>query len=373
MDDEPLSRRLECSEFRIAGWRVEPRLGRITRDGASIRLEPRVMEVLLLLAEQPGQVLSRRALLEAAWPDVVVGDDALSLAVSKLRRAFSDDRREPKYIETIPKTGYRLIAEVTELDAGIHDAPNPTSLQSPSPGAGWWRWGAMALVALGILGLASAALVRPKPPNRVETQALLPSQLTSLPGREQHAALSPEGDRVAFSWVDAEEQNADIYVQAIEAGSAMRLTDNPAPELGPTWSSDGQHIAFLRYTPEGCTIVVAASGGGDERQLAACGPNPSADLAWSPDGRWLAFPNRDSPDGPSSLYLLSVEGGTKRRLTAPPVDLDGDHDPAFSPDGTQISFVRSRSRGQGELFVVPFEGGDAVQRTYDDRWIAGHA
>ena len=95
--------RLERPPFIIADWRVEPRLNRLCRGGTSVRVEPKVMEVLLCLAEAPGEVVTRETLLGRVWPDVTVSDDALSLAVSKLRKALGDDRRAPRFVETISK------------------------------------------------------------------------------------------------------------------------------------------------------------------------------------------------------------------------------------------------------------------------------
>jgi adenylate cyclase len=100
----------------IGDWSVEPALDALRRGGDVVRLEPKAMELLVYLASRPGQVVSREELLSAVWPGVVVGDEALSQAVTKLRRALGDDVRAPTYIETISKRGYRLIARVSALE-----------------------------------------------------------------------------------------------------------------------------------------------------------------------------------------------------------------------------------------------------------------
>jgi DNA-binding winged helix-turn-helix (wHTH) protein len=78
------------------------------RNGDTVHFEPKVMQVLLALASEPGEVVTREHLRKAVWPDVFVGEDVLIRAISELRRAFSDDPREPHTIQTIPKVGYRL-------------------------------------------------------------------------------------------------------------------------------------------------------------------------------------------------------------------------------------------------------------------------
>lgn len=109
--------------FRVGDWLVEPAVGCVSRDGGSVKLEPRVMDLLVCLARRPGRVLSREELEEAVWAGTVVGYDALTSAIIKLRKAFGDDSRHPWLIETVSKKGYRLIATVTETDDAASPAP----------------------------------------------------------------------------------------------------------------------------------------------------------------------------------------------------------------------------------------------------------
>lgn len=116
--------------FLVGGWLVEPQRLRVSSDQLEVRLEPRVMQLLLFLARHPGRVIGRAELEETVWQGLVVGDDALTNAITKLRRAFGDDPRKPKVIETIPKTGYRLIATVEAPVAASAATPQP---EPPSP------------------------------------------------------------------------------------------------------------------------------------------------------------------------------------------------------------------------------------------------
>ena len=98
--------------FSLNEWEVSPATLRIRNGDKVIKLEPKVMQVLALLTEHSGEVVSRQMLEENIWPDTIVGYDAVTNTVIKLRKAFGDKSRQPRFIETIPKTGYRLIAEV---------------------------------------------------------------------------------------------------------------------------------------------------------------------------------------------------------------------------------------------------------------------
>jgi TolB-like protein/DNA-binding winged helix-turn-helix (wHTH) protein/Tfp pilus assembly protein PilF len=128
---------------RIGEWSVEPALDALQRAGETVRLEPKAMELLVVLASRPGQVVSREELLSAVWPGVVVGDEALSQVVTKLRKALGDDARVPTYIETISKRGYRLIARVQPLEDG-------PAMDTPAPARGRSRV-AMRVATAGVL------------------------------------------------------------------------------------------------------------------------------------------------------------------------------------------------------------------------------
>lgn len=100
--------------LRIGEWWVDPAANEIGRAGETVRIEPKAMQVLIALADRPGRVASREGLLATVWPGVVVGDEALTQAIIKLRKALGDNPRRPSYIETISKRGYRLIAPVRQ-------------------------------------------------------------------------------------------------------------------------------------------------------------------------------------------------------------------------------------------------------------------
>jgi DNA-binding winged helix-turn-helix (wHTH) protein/tetratricopeptide (TPR) repeat protein len=100
-------------EFRVGTWLVQPSLDLISRNGTTIHLEPKVMEVLVCLAQHAGEPVSKEELLQTIWPGTYVSDDVLKRCIFELRRVFEDDVREPRTIATIPKRGYRLIAPVS--------------------------------------------------------------------------------------------------------------------------------------------------------------------------------------------------------------------------------------------------------------------
>jgi DNA-binding winged helix-turn-helix (wHTH) protein len=101
-----------ADEFTCGEWNVQPQLNRIVRGDETVHLQPRVMDVLVYLSARPGRVVSKADLVDALWPEEFVSDAVLNRALCELRRVLDDDPRAPRFIETIPKRGYRIVAEV---------------------------------------------------------------------------------------------------------------------------------------------------------------------------------------------------------------------------------------------------------------------
>jgi DNA-binding winged helix-turn-helix (wHTH) protein len=106
-------------DFRLAEWLVQPNLNCLTRGATIVHLRPKLMDLLVELAKRAGEVVPKEALIEAVWARKFVAESALSTAVAELRKALGEEAGEPRYIEAVPKRGYRLVAPVEPAE---HDA-----------------------------------------------------------------------------------------------------------------------------------------------------------------------------------------------------------------------------------------------------------
>jgi transcriptional activator of cad operon len=120
--------------LRIGDWCVHPASSEISRDGETVRVEVRTMRLLLCLAERAGEVVSIDDLLDQVWSGVTVSQDSVYQAVASLRRLLGDDPRQPKYIETVPRLGYRLLAPVSSWGEPVLSTPAaPEQAQDSNP------------------------------------------------------------------------------------------------------------------------------------------------------------------------------------------------------------------------------------------------
>jgi transcriptional activator of cad operon len=137
--------------LRIGDWRVSPSSGQISRQGETVRVDTRAMRLLVCLAEHAGQVVSIDQLLESAWAGVIVSPDSVYQAVTSLRRLLGDDSKQPTYIATVPRMGYRMVANVEPWTEALLSAAPTATATRPTPQSG-------SLLAAGA-GIAAALIL----------------------------------------------------------------------------------------------------------------------------------------------------------------------------------------------------------------------
>lgn len=358
--------------------------------GEAMRVTLKSLGVLLVLVAHAGRPVSREALLEWVWPDTLPTDDVLTQAITQLRRALGDDRERPRYIETLAKQGYRLIAPVAWIveaggDAAIatvatHAVPAtsaPVGASAPvAPVASVGRlrrWlPAFALVALALAAfgywrwhVAASATAPPAtatPPRPVPLQRIANSPLS-----EMVPSLSPDGALIVYSRSAEKGNGVSLMVQPVSAVPPRALTEvvDGQWDERPAWSPDGREIAFLRVVDDSvCRVMVIPATGGAAREIGPCLEEFHA-IAWYPDGRALIsggrLPGAERGKDGSALYRMDIDTGQWRAIAYERSEHDIDLMPKVSPDGRWIAFQRNLSLG--DLWRIPVEGGKPERLT----------
>jgi Tol biopolymer transport system component/DNA-binding winged helix-turn-helix (wHTH) protein len=393
--------------YAFRGFRLDPRRRLLT--GAAdepVAITAKSYDVLLLLVQQAGELVSRAELIRSVWPTTVVEENNLNQAIAALRRALGDG-----YIVTVAGKGYQFVAPVViEHPGSAHGAPpgSAPALVHPEPSAGSWQTPAhqeqstsaglpapffarrsarfvAALTAVAVLAvLALAALFYRSlraPPGTADpplgTVASI-TRLTSFPGDENMPAFSPDGTRIAFSWSpEGGEQN--LYVTQIGGGEPLQLTRGDGADRDPAWSPDGMQIAFMRqHDPARLDLVLVSALGGAERVLQPItlhfvSREASPRLAWTPDGRQLLFTTQR--EGPTSgqvyeLRVIDIGTGRVRPLNIQQSGANYDTSPALTANGRQLAFVRFTNRERlGRLMLQDL--GDDLQPLGPPRQVPG--
>ena len=379
--------------LRFNVFEVDLRTGELRRHGLRVRLPSQSFQVLALLLEHPGELVSREELREKLWrADTFVDfDHGVNAAVNRLREALGDSADSPKFVETLSRRGYRFIVPVewTSLDSeqptavssaaaascsepsrDVQDISKMPSVSTPRRGLRMMRF------AFGVTGVTLLTgvllmfyLLRPRPHSQSDTLTVIP--FTTYPGFETAPSFSPDGNQIAFAW-SREGLNFDLYIKQIGQERAVQLTNRPAIFLIPAWSPDGRFIAFARRGKDDndTGIYLLPVLGGSERKLADATPAgywPLYLLSWSPDGKWLAFSKEDAAvakgDDTSPLrtriHLFNVETDEQRVLTDPSADCAPSLEPAFSPDGKYLASVCVVTAGVSKIYIQPSTGGRA--------------
>jgi TolB-like protein/DNA-binding winged helix-turn-helix (wHTH) protein len=214
--------------MRIGAWRVDPAREQISKDGATVRLERRSMQLLLCLAEKPGQVLSVDQLLDQVWAGVVVTPDSVYHAVASLRRILGDDTKEPAYIANIPRRGYSLIAPVVPWADGPETAVEAArAFPAPLNTSRRLRWITLSIIAALVLALGYLLIEKQRALNTVAERA----QSAPVVRAAKPARITFPGKSVAvLPFIDLSEKKDQQY---FADGMAEEIIDRlvKAPDL----------------------------------------------------------------------------------------------------------------------------------------------
>jgi Tol biopolymer transport system component/DNA-binding winged helix-turn-helix (wHTH) protein len=356
-------------------FEVDLRSGEVRKHGHRIRLQPQPFQLLVLLLENAGEVVTREEISRHLWPaDTFVDfEHGLAAAVNKIRDALGDTADNPKYIETFPKRGYRFIGKLrpeAPVVIGVPDPPHAVELV-PVPLAKVWRssmW-IPGLVGIMVLLITVALFVRPSrkslyspPDSLMNSSALMAVPFTAYPGVETAPSFSPDGSRIVFSWDNATGKRSgrpqfDLYVKAIGSESLLRLTNHPSDWISSTWSPDGTRIAFHRLADDDNGIYVVPALGGPERKLLSTQTpyDVAAPISWSPDGKWIAYSDWDKAASANRNFLLNVETLETHQF---PHDPSCRHDGGmtFPHSGKELAIVCVHNTFSFEYLITDLQG-----------------
>lgn len=351
--------------IRFGPYLVDLHSKELWKSSSRIRLSGQPFEILAILLRNAGQVVSREQLRDLLWPNgtFVDFDHGLSAAVNKLRDALLDSAETPRYVETLPRRGYRFMAtiESEEQKATPNASPPTTALtELRIPVAPRSRRlyfiAANVLLVLLLAGtllwekvLSTSSIQRPFSP----VQQIKP--LTDLSDETSQPAFSPDGNLLAFRLESSSPGGSGLFVQSISGVDLRQLTRDDR-DCCPVWSPDGRSIAFTRSADHNeysiYTIPLSADPSTTQaHKLDTARVAVTREiLAWSPQENVIAF------SGPDGLFLLSTHNSMVHRLTqTPPASQDGS--PSFSPDGSRLLFVRSGDSGVPDQILCMFSSG----------------
>ncbi len=369
--------------FRFGDFEFSVRAGELRRDGAVVRLQFQPLRVLLVLLENSGEVVTREEIRQQVWQDADIQDfdNSLRVAVAKLRQALEDDPDIPRYIETLPRRGYRWLYPVT-----FHDPPT-VSVETTFPSADEYpRYpkpvasslkdqdepnvlrdnlllrSLVFTLLLWTVAFATWRYLRPRP--ELPDPKTVP--LTTYPGLETTPSLSPDGKRVAFAWTGPNSDDPyGVYFRPIGDDRPHRLVETPAgaADGDPVWAPDGRSIYFFRRGGGHPGIYIAPIAGGPahlvvETSFSGGRRVRRARFDVSPTGKTLVYPDELPSQETIALFLLDLGTLHRRQITNPPPNSEGDGDPAFSHDGKTLAFQRD-TVDLGEVYVMSPGGGAA--------------
>ncbi len=360
---------------RFAAFELDIKTGELRKHGLRIKLQGQPIRVLAMLIEHAGEAVTREDLQKRLWPaDTYVDfEHSLNAAIKRLRAALGDSADAPRFVETLPRQGYRFVAPVSKsevIDPAAQLIENPlasdilqpeaTTTEAPplhaSGRRALWPWTivASALVLVAAI-LGSGQWGSRMPENPLDGATI--TRLTDYEGAKD-AAISPNGEFVAY----LSDQGGNFAVWRILVGSGtppINLTPGPenqnAPLRGIGFSRDGLEI-WLAGTPTKRVRMLPLMGGEPRVFLGENAVNP----VWSPDGTRLAYHTSDPGD---PIFVADRDGAHARQVFRDRADRHN-HYLAWGADGDWIYFVHGTpAKKETDLWRIRASGGDPERLT----------
>ncbi len=321
--------------------------GELRKSGVRIRLQDQPFQILLMLLDHSGEVVTREEIQRRLWPEgtFVEFEHSIGTAIKKLRQALGDDAEAPRYIETLPRRGFRFIAPV--------ESPAPESVPTPQAQPRRFPLPAVVLCAV-VIGAAAVSIYFLRGHVQTPPQRSL-TRLTFESGLQFGATWSPDGRYIAFS--SDRGGKFDVWVQQVGGTNPVKITRRPGHNWQPDWSPDGSQIAF-RSEGDGGGLFVVPALGGLETRISTFGYRPK----WSPDGRVILFGNTFISGLWNNFYLVGLDGEAPREILAEFTRKEqiAERFVAWHPDGKRISIWGETAQGS-VFWTLSLDGKNAIK------------
>jgi Tol biopolymer transport system component/DNA-binding winged helix-turn-helix (wHTH) protein len=350
--------------IRFATFEVNLQAQELRKGGLRLKLTGQPFQVLAILLERPGAVVTREELQKRLWPDTFVDvDHNLNTAINKIREALGDSSENPRFVETLPRRGYRFIGSIpgngTEVTA-VSNASEGHSTGGSRPLARTRVLLAFALIGtLPLLGAGGLWILK-----RRETPATPPqralTRITFDEGLQSEPAWSPDGRYIAYS--SDRGGKFDIWVQQVSGGDPIQITKGSGRHWQPQWSPDGKYIVYRSEEGNGGIYVVPALGGaGLERKIAPFGYYPQ----WSPNSLQVLFQTQLTAIGYSNrFYVAQLDGSAPRREVLADFIAQNKlwaRSAVWYPDGKRVTIWAGDLSPSPVFWTVPLAGGSGIK------------
>ncbi len=327
----------------------------LLQNGKPLPLAPKVFDTLLILINNSGRIVEKEELMSRLWPDTFVEESNLTFNIQQLRKALRDNARQPQFIETVARRGYRFIAEVQQNSAPPSTAENEllsvnSALSVSAPRKSYFSFAAISVLLVGAV-VVTVWFARGR------LQAAAPSaRILSTPFKSQKlatgvrgAVITPDGKYVAYTVETGGKQT--IWLRQLETSENIQIVPPSDHDyLGLAISNDGNSLYFVRKTridPATSELYRVMTFGGIPVKITE---HTEGTVSVSPDDKQLTFTRcKYQAEDFCSLMLIDTDGKNERNLLTRqrPIRLSGTQ---FSPDGKSIAFASGESSNQASNF-----------------------
>ena len=343
--------------WQIANYQFCEQQQTLSSSSDVLQLEPLMVELLAYFCRHPNEIISVDQLIDQVWQGRVVTDNAVSRLITKLRRAFADDARQPKFIATFPKKGYKFVAPVAKIDeydaqslmSGGTQVTRPDTEEKPAESG----WSFLKFPFIAVLLVVMVVLVFWQVWQAPQPSARFARALTSMDGNEVFPSFSADGRRMAFMSVKA--QRLRLMVKDLHNGNSAEINHPDGLNTGPgDWSKQGDKLVYLAASAQRCeyyTVEIKGLTIGEPRLIHRCPAGSYGKVLFTHNDQRVVFSENAGPGTPYSIYELDLTTQSKRRLNQPDLYLSGNSQFDLHPHKDKL-LISSPDKQQWEGFYT---------------------
>ncbi len=337
--------------FKVGDFVFNYSRAELIKNNQVVKIEPQINELLKLLVDNAGELVTKDTIKKTLWSDRVITEDAFRAVIKKLRKSLHDSARDSRYVRTIPLKGYILIAEVAAVAGAVNDDKPKLVMRTAA------RWLVTCGLLFGVISWTGYSVLS-------QPAAVTLTSLTSMDGSEVSPFYNAPQNQLIFSHRANKDDYLQLYAKALDSGRITRLTYDDANYANGQLSANGDKLAYTRSTPGQTNTFIADFSAQQGLSNIFALPDVVAGQryfqAWSSDGSGLYLSDFKQPTRSQGIWYYELASQKLSSVTSSAGHGSGDYFARESFDGRFLAILRNTGANDNELLIQHLPSGELV-------------
>lgn len=355
---------------------LDEKQARLLRQQEEISIEPKLFELLLLFVNQPNTIISRQIILDNLWADSLITDNSINKLIANLRKVLADEPKNPRYIQTVPKRGYRLICEVSLIESFNSTVRNPVMADEigevnnsieKSPKS---RFQIVTAITVMFALLCCLFLWQVFSGNEITSNNLYTMELTRAHGAEESARMHPDNTHLYYLKKDSDNTTHQLWIKNIHSAKTKQI-DSAKTSMSKIiaviagLNSDTTNLFYLDKRQDSCgvykALIIKSSHVKQTEKLFDCNNKRIKDIDYHVSDKVIYYTAQPQNFWPNQIYAFNLASQKHSFVTQDEPTGWGHHNIDISPDGNKLLIMTTNGDHKTQLLVLNLLNNEITQ------------